>query len=169
MRAAALPFALLAGLAATAAGADPMPDAAEAAALRMPLVPVEDDAVSLPPEPDTIDRAAREAAGIWAAVRDAAGTAAEDAGTALAPLVEEARRAGTDAAEAALPALSAAGDRALREGEALAAAFHEKTAELRAHPVVEAAADMGILLRAVEAVGVTLLVGGLAWRKLRGA
>lgn len=101
----------------------------------------------------------------------------------LRPATDRVEAIAAPAIDAAAPAIAAAGthaDRAIAGAEALAVdarleverlagAFHESAAELRHHPVVEAAADVGLLLRVVEAVGVSAVVGGLAWRKIRGA
>lgn len=108
----------------------------------------------------------------WAGARDT-----------LKPATDRVEAIAAPAIEAAAPAIAAAGSHADRafagaealatdarlEVERLAGAFHETAAELRHHPVVEAAADVGLLLRVVEAVGVSAVVGGLAWRKIRGA
>ncbi|WP_029007262.1 hypothetical protein [Azospirillum halopraeferens] len=51
----------------------------------------------------------------------------------------------------------------------LAVSLADTAAEVRAHPAMQTMADVGILWRVAEGAAVTLLVGGMAWRKLRGA
>lgn len=150
--------------------------------MRVPLLPL-DDVVSVPAEPDLIDRAEATALAawrtvrgwaaeaetaatpLWTEVREQVGTAAETARREASPILAS---AGVTAGEAWERAGVLAGDAQLK-AEELAAAFHEQTAELRAHPAVQAAADVGILLRVAEVIGVSALVGGLVIKKLRSA
>lgn len=132
------------------------------------------------PAMDSVTGAASDALG---GARDTLSNWWTGARETLKPATERVEAIAAPAIEAAAPAITAAGahaDRAIAGAEALAidarleverlaGAFHESAAELRHHPVVEAAADVGLLLRVVEAVGVSAVVGGLAWRKIRGA
>lgn len=162
--------------------AEPAPFLVEDGAARYGLVPIDEVA---PPirEPDLMDRAAAHAVDAW----NAAKAIAREVEEVLTPLFREVRAEAESAAgeieRVSAPALAAAGvqaDAVLEEAGRLtadaretagevAATLHAKTAELREHPVVQAASDVGILLRVVEVIGVTALVGGMAWRKLRGA
>lgn len=178
--------AALLGLALAAAclpaQADPFQMGSAETAARQALVPVEAPAPAVA-DPDLLDRAGavldrawdrvvaladaagRELAPLWGEARERADGAAALLERTAAPVLDE---AGAQATLAWLEAERLTADARDAAGE-LAGAFHAKTAELREHPVVQAAADVGILLRVAEALGVSVLVGGLAWRKLRGA
>ncbi|MGQ9368463.1 hypothetical protein [Azospirillum sp. A39] len=160
------------------------------------LIPLEDEVFV--PEPSLHERAAERARDAWRTLSGTASDAADAAASTLSPVVRDLKDAvapAVDAArdalgptasavsEAAAPALASVGataDRAWSGAEGLAAdarvqaerlatSVSATAAEVRAHPAMQAVADAGLLFRIVEGVGVTALVGGMAWRKLRGA
>lgn len=184
---------LVAAIAPVTVFAAPTPvEAAVPERARVPLATIEFSALAEVPEapaadPSTTDRvwttvagwagvAARiaaelaEGAVIW--IDETVTWAADQAGPALASVRSNAEEAIAATGHAATPLLDDAGQIA---GQArvvvvdAAESLHARTAELRNHPVVEAAADIGIFLRVAEVLGLGALIGGLAWARIRGA
>lgn len=112
-------------------------------------------------------------------LKDAVRPAVEAAEEALGPTAAAVGDTIGAAAAPALAGVEAGAGRVWSEAEVLAADAREQAgrfatsvaetaAEVRAHPAMQTVAEVGLLWRVAEGAAVTLLVGGMAWRKLRG-